>query len=212
MNADAQTARDDLAFLRTLFDSGDGGLPGFGEGYFAAGLVYGAQMLMHGAQVLGWLPPSGIPALAIGVGPTLVFIPMICWINWRHRKDRPPAAVGRAIAAVFGAIGLANLTLAAVIGSVAWREHSLTTWLIYPCVVFVLQGAAWLVTALMKRRGWMAAVAVGWCVAAIAMAASVDRIGVYIFFAGLGIWACMALPGWVTIQLKRAEPVSAAAP
>jgi hypothetical protein len=206
MTTDPQTARDDLAFLRSLVDAGEGYAPALGEGYFAGGLVYGAQMLGHAAQFVGWLPTSWPSALVIGLGPTAVFIPLIVWINWRHRRDKPPSAVGRAIAAVFGAVGFANLALVAVIGSVAWREHSFTTWLIYPCTVFVLQGACWLVAALMRRRAWLAAVAGGWCIAAIAMAASVDAIALYILFAGAGLWLCMALPGWVMLRLSHRAP------
>jgi hypothetical protein len=199
---DAQTAaREDLAFLRGLFDRSDGS-SAFGEAYFAAGLIYGAQMLLHGAQALHWLPPNGSLMLAIALGPTLIFVPVLVWINWRHRRERL-AAPGRAIGAVFGAIGTANLALVAVIGSVAWREHSLTTWLIYPCAVFILQGAAWLVASLMRLRPWMLAVAAGWVLAGLAMAQSVTSLGAYILLAGLGIWTCMALPGWVLIRVAR---------
>jgi len=210
MTLDAQTARDDVAFLRSLVEGGDR-VPGWGEGYFAAGLVYGAQMLMHVAQMLGWLPGSGLAALAIGFGPTLVFLALLAWILGRHRADKPPAAVGRAIAATFGAMGMANLALAAVIGSVAWREHSLTTWLIYPCAVFVLQGAAWLVAALVKRRGWMGLVAAGWCVGGVAMGMTVTNLAAYSLIAGLGIWTCMALPGWIMIRQARQSTLAAAA-
>jgi len=211
MTTDAATARDDLAYLRTLFGSADI-LPGFGEGYFAAGLIYGAQMLLHVAQALGWTPSSGLLDLGIGLGPTAVFIPLICWINWRHRQDRPSTAVGRAVGGVFAAVGLSNVVLAAAIGMVAWREQSLTTWLIYPCVVFALQGAAWFVTALMRRRAWMWAVVAGWWACAIAMAASVQTIFVYVAVAGVGIWLCMALPGWVMIRQGRPAAAGGVAP
>jgi hypothetical protein len=210
-SADAQTAREDLAFLRKLLDTSDSGLPGFGESYFAAGLIYGLQMLLHAGQALGWIPNAPGLALLIGVGPTVAFTPILIWILWRQRSQKPPAAVTRAVGAVFGAVGLANLVLVGVIGSVAWREHSLTTWLIYPCAVFVLQGAAWLVAALLRRRGWMAAVAVGWGAAAIAMALSVQSFGYYILFAGLGIWGCMALPGWLMTRIGRGDAAPAAA-
>jgi len=199
---DTQTAaREDLAFLRGLFDRGDDG-SAFGEAYFAAGLIYGGQMLLHGAQALGWLPAAGLSMLAIGFGPSLAFIPVLVWINWRHRRERP-AAPGRAIGAVFGAVGTANLALVAAIGAVAWREHSLTTWLIYPCAVFILQGAAWLVASVMRRRSWMLAVAAGWMLAGVAMAVNATSFGAYVTLAGIGVWACMALPGWTMMQISR---------
>jgi hypothetical protein len=208
---DMQTAREDLAFLRQLVDTSDAGLPGFGETYLAAGVTYGLQMLLHAGQALGWISNAPGLALLIGFGPTLAFIPILIWILWRHRTQKPPAAVTRAVGAVFGAVGLANLVLVGVIGSVAWREHSVTTWLIYPCAVFVLQGAAWLVAALLRRRGWMAAVAAGWGAAAIAMAFNVQAFGYYILFAGLGIWGCMALPGWLMTRMALTDAAPAAA-
>ncbi len=61
MTADSHSARDDLAFLRTLVEAGDTYYRPFGEAYFAAGLIYGAQMLMHAGQALGLdcQPPTG---------------------------------------------------------------------------------------------------------------------------------------------------------
>ncbi len=70
---------------------------------------------------------------------------------------------------VFAAVGMSNLALVAVIGSVALREKSITTWLIYPCTVFVLQGAAWLMAYTLRRRAWLGLVALGWFVTALGM-------------------------------------------
>jgi len=39
------------------------------------------------------------------------------------------------------------------------RLHSLTVWLIYPCTVCVLQGAAWSVAFVLRRRPWLGLVA-----------------------------------------------------
>jgi hypothetical protein len=202
MSADSETARDDLAFMRALVGGSDDWLITFGEAYFAAGVVYGAQILMNAGQVFGWLPGQGLWALATGLGPTVVYIAILVWILRRHRALRP-SATGRSLSAVFGSIGLANLALVAVVGSVALREHSITTWLIYPCAVLVLQGAAWLVSYVVRRRGWLGLVAAGWIVAGVAMAQCVQSIGYYLLIAGLSFALCMALPGWVMIRLAR---------
>ncbi|HEX3405845.1 MAG TPA: hypothetical protein VHS81_01305, partial [Caulobacteraceae bacterium] len=167
------------------------------------GLVYGAQMLMHAGQFFRLLPGEGPAALAIGLGPTLLFVPLIAWIISRHRTDRPPAVTGRAVAAVFGAVGAANLALVVVIGWAAWRQGSFATWLIYPACVFILQGAAWTVAWSLRRRAWLGVVAAGWFVFAIAMGLTTERIGLYLLFCGLGIWSCMALPGWLMTRIGR---------
>ena len=199
MSNDAQSARDDLAFLRAIAGGDEAvQMRTFGETYFAAGLIYGGQMLLHAAQAMGWIGQGA--GLAIGLGPTVLFIPVLAAILWRNRAQRLSGAVSRAVGAVFGAVGLANLVLIVIIGAIALHEHSLQTWLIYPCSVFVLQGTAWLFAFMMRRRVWFALVALGWFASAIAMAFSVFALNWFILFAGAGLWGCMALPGWLILR------------
>jgi hypothetical protein len=77
------------------------------------------------------------------------------------------------------------------------------TWLLYPCCVFVLQGLAWLIAYCVRLKPWLALVAAGWFVTAVAMALLVDRPGYFILAAGLGLWACMIVPGAVILRLAR---------
>jgi hypothetical protein len=200
MNTDVRAAQEDLAFLRALVERSDGTASAWAEGYFFAGLIYGAQMLMHAAQFFGLLPGSGLGALAIGLGPTLVFLPVMAWISWRHRAEQPATSSSRAIGAVFGAVGATTLGMIIIIGWAAWRQHSLATWLIYPASVFLLQSAAWMVAWRMRRQAWLGLVAAGWFVFAIGMGLTTDHLSLYVLFCGLGIWTCMALPGWVLMR------------
>ena len=206
MNTATQSAQDDLAFMRSVIQPGDGWLRPFGQTYLAAGVCYGVQMLLTAGQFSGWLaagPPWGI---SVGLGPTIVFLGALAWIQWRARKAGPSGAIGRATGFVFGCVGVANLVLAAAIGIVALQHHSVVTWLIYPCAVMVMQGAAWLVVFFLRKRAWLALVAAGWFVTAIAMALSVDRLAAYVLYAGLGFLLCMVVPGAVMLRLsdKRA--------
>lgn len=205
MSADPQSARDDIAFLRSLVgDDESVQAAAFGEAYFAGGLIYGIQMLLHAAIALKLLPDTPLANLAVGLGPTLVFVPVLIWIVRHSRRFAIRGAVGRAIAAVFSSVGLANLFLVAVIGAVALSQNSLVVWLIYPCTVFVLQGMAWLFAYMMRRRGWYALVAAGWFVCAVAMALTVSAARPwFIAFAGAGLWLCMALPGWLMLRNAR---------
>jgi hypothetical protein len=201
MNADS--ARDDLAFMRALVEPSDAWLKQFGETYSAAGLCYCVQMLLHGGQFFGLAPTSGPVALAIGLGPTVVFLALLMWIIPRNRTQASGGATSRAVGSVFGAVGLTNLALIVIIGSVAWRWHSIGTWLIYPCVVMVLQGLAWLVAYMLRRRRWMAAVAIGWFVTGIAMAACIDNPGGFVVTAGVGMFAFMLVPGLYMLQQSQ---------
>jgi len=204
MIADAQSARDDLAYLKSLVGDDEAlDTRALGEGYFVSGLIYGGQMLLQAAQALGWIPQSPLLGLLIGLGPTVLFIPAIVFVVWRNKRNRKTGVIGRAIGAVFGAIGVANIFLALVIGMIALREKSLSTWLIFPCCVFVLQGAAWLFTYAMRRRAWFLFIAAGWLGFAIAMALSVTSTGYYVLFGGAGLWLCLALPGWIMMRHAR---------
>jgi hypothetical protein len=202
MTTDPQSAREDLAFLRALLEDESAGPRSFAEGYLAAGLIYGGQMILHAMQAMGWIGGSALGALAIGVGPTVLFLPVLALILIRNRRTPVHGAVARAVGGIFAVVGLANFVLIAVIGSVAWREGSVTTWLIYPCAVFALQGAAWLFAFTMRRRTWLLWVAIGWFVCAVAMALTVTMTSYFILFAGLGLWLCMALPGWIMLRRR----------
>lgn len=206
MSPDAQSARDDLAFLKALVGSDENvQMRTFGESYLAAGLVYGGQMILHAVQALGLLPNTPPFALGIGLGPTLVFIPVISWIIYKNRRVPIQGTVSRAVGAIFGAIGLANLFLIVVIGSVALQKQSLQIWLIYPCCIFILQGTAWLFTYMMRRHGWHLAVAAGFFATATAAAIAIPiSLGLFILFLGIGMWGCMALPGWLILRNAKA--------
>lgn len=201
------SARDDLAFMRSLVEAPGNFQRSFGEAYFAAGLCYGLQMIGHAAQNVGWLAQDGLTALLLGFGPTVVFVGLMVWIVGRERTAGRPAggAVAKAIAALLSAVGIANLVLIFVIGLVAWRERSLTIWLIYPCTVMVLQGAVWLVIYALRRRAWFAGVAVGWFVTAAVMAVGVayQNFALFIGAAGLGFLAFMLAPGLVLMRAPR---------
>lgn len=198
-----KSAQDDLAFMRALVDTHGGFQRSFGEAYFAAGLCYGVQMLLHAIQMLGWIG-DGAVGLAIGLGPTVVFITLLIWIIARgSRQPTGRGVVSRAVGAMFGAVGAANLALIAVIGSVAWREQSLTIWLIYPCVVLILQGTAWMVVYALRRRAWYGAVAVGWFVTGVGMALAIQNAPAFIAIGGAGFIAFMLVPGWVMMRQPR---------
>jgi hypothetical protein len=91
-----------------------------------------------------------------------------------------------------------------VVGLQAWRMQSLQVWLIYPCLVMALQGAAWMVAWMLRRRGWMGLVAVGWFVTAIAMAALIPNMAGYLIALSAGLILCMLLPGYAMMRTFKA--------
>ena len=202
----ASDARADLAFMRAIADAGDRSLAGFGRLYFVAGLCYGAQTLLSGGTLLGLVPGERTLQLAIGFGPTIVFLLYVAWEMVRGRGQPPTGNLAtRAIGTVFACVGLANLALVAAIGILAWRWGSLEVWLIYPCVVMILQGMAWLFAWTLRRRFWIAGMAAGWFATGIGMAAALaaGSLGWYLTILGVGLFAFMAAPGAWLMQPDR---------
>jgi hypothetical protein len=205
MASDVQDIRDDLAFLRGLVQTGDDGLKRFGRVYFAGGACYLAQTLLGMGQAGGWISSTSVPiGLAIGIGPTAIFLIALTFILRRGREKPAPGAAPRAIAAMFNAVGLANLALITVIGVVAWREKSVTIWLLYPCTVFIFQGAAWIAMFVLRRRAWVALVAATYFGCALGMGFGIGDWLVYLSFASAGLLFGMALPGAWLMTRKSA--------
>ncbi|MDZ4374888.1 MAG: hypothetical protein U1C74_26210 [Phenylobacterium sp.] len=199
------SAQDDLAFMRSLVDTTGGFQRSFGEAYFAAGLCYGLQMLLHAGQLAGWIGDGPFVGLLIGLGPTIVFLSLLTWIILRGRREPTGGGVvSRAIGALFASVGVANLALIAVIGSVAWREQNFTIWLIYPCVVLILQGMAWMVVYALRRRVWYGVVAFGWFLTGVAMALAIQSPTAFIAIGGVGFIALMLVPGWILMRRSMA--------
>ena len=204
MNDPIASVQDDLAFMRALAAGGGTSfLRNFGEVYFATGVCYSAQILGHGAQLaFGWFTQD-LAAAILGIGPTVVVVALIFWLNWRRRNTGAVSTVAKAVGAMFGAVGIANLVMVAVVGLQAWRMQSLQVWLIYPCIVMAFQGAAWTAAWTLRRRGWMGLVGAGWFVTAIAMGASIPSMAGYLVALFAGLMLCMVLPGYAMMRTFR---------
>ncbi|HLY80435.1 MAG TPA: hypothetical protein VKQ70_13720 [Caulobacteraceae bacterium] len=195
-DSDTQAIRDDLAFLRGLVQRSDDFLKTLGRTYFAGGACYLVQTLLGLAQSRGWIPTTnGLLDLAIGIGPTAAFVIALVVLLPRGGRNAASGQADRAIGAFFGAIGLSNFALIAVIGAVALREKSFTIWLIYPCTVFIFQGAAWLTMFALRRQVWTGLVATIWFACAIGMGWNIGDMTLFAVFASLGLLAGMAAPG-----------------
>ena len=150
--------RDDLAFMRTLAEGGGGsaglGLPGSAL-YAAAGLIYGGQCLGHYAQAIGLLTLGKLGSLVLGFAPTVLFLVLMVVVIILDRRRPASGVANRAVNAAFTGVGIANLTIAWIFAAAAQNHHDFRYWLFHPAVVFTLQGAAWYVVFMLRRRLWM---------------------------------------------------------
>lgn len=198
MASDLQSARDDLAYMRSLV-SGTGPMQKtIGEAFTWAGALYGGQCVLHWLQTLGLVAQEGLIALAVVLLPTLVFIVVLTFIILKDR-DKPAGGVAsRALGAVFQGAGLANLVMALVFAYGAYRAESVGLWLYHPIVVCMFQGVAWFAAWVILRRAWLGLVALGWFVTTIALGVAVfGDIGTYLLILGVALFVLMAIPGWV---------------
>lgn len=203
MSDDGQSAREDLAFMRSLVEAGNSGTAmAGGSAFVVGGLIYGLQCLIQYLGASGLVPLSPAAWVITGVGPTLIFLTWLAWFLWRTRGLIQPRAQ-RAINAAFAAAGSANLVIVIVVGILAARKDSLEIWELYPCFVFAMQGAAWHIAFMLRRRFWLLAVALGWFASAILLSVCIGST-TYILVAALSLFLLMALPGFVMMRLARA--------
>jgi hypothetical protein len=206
-NPDQSTAEADLAFMRALVDGGR--QPALMAGpsiYLAAGLLYGAQCLYFLVELLTPIHWPGPLSLAVTIGVNIAFFAWLIFVLVREKgRVVGGSSQSRAPNAMFGATGLANLGFILVFAANAISRGDFTFWLLYASTVFILQGAAWYVAFLIRRKGWMALTALGWFASGIALGLLLHNITAYLAVCAAALFLCMALPGWIMIRQNRAQ-------
>lgn len=202
MNDKIKSVQDDLAFLRTVAEGRGGAGLGVAGGaiYAGAGLIYGLQCLAYYGQAIGLIriPPLG--DLLLAWLPTVLFVILMTVVIVIDRKRPTGGVANRAVNAAFIGAGIANLALVLIFAAAAARHHDFRYWLFHPAVVFVLQGAAWYVVFMLRKRLWMLVVAAGWLVSGVAMGLLIERSDLYLLVASFGLFAWMMVPGYAMMR------------
>jgi hypothetical protein len=192
----------DLAFMRALVaDSGRARMAG-GAVFLWGGLLYGLQCFAYWAQGVGLLPLSDQAMFWLAISISALFLVILAFIIWRDRKAPKGGASSRALTAAFTSAGLANLALTIVFGTTAVREHNFLIWLLYPIVVCAMQGAAWYVAYMIRKRLWLAAVSAGWFITSVALGFTLGSLN-YVLLLGVALLVLMALPGYILLRLAQ---------
>jgi len=202
---ETQQAHADLAFMKALVEDGERSQMTGGVLFLAAGLLYGLQCLVHWTQIVGITHFSDPFMLACVVGISVTFVVVLGVVIWRDRKAARRAVGTRALNAAFGGAGLANLVLCAVLGLVAWRERSMTIWFLYPVTIAVVQGFAWYVAFMMRKRTWLALVSAGWFATAVGLGLAIGNDAGYILLLAVALVVLMAIPGAAMMRLAKAS-------
>ncbi|MBX3563770.1 MAG: hypothetical protein KF730_04245 [Sphingomonas sp.] len=196
-----ESARDDLAFVRALVSEGGQVQLSLGQALFVAGLCYGIQCLIQTILATGIEAPVAVH-LTVGILPTLIFIAEMIRITIRDKGQSKHSVGTRAINAAFGGGGLAALTTALIFGWLAWRTHSMATWLLHPIMICVVQGTVWYIAFAVRRQGWFGLVSGGWFVTSLALAwilglGDPDLFVPFLAILTVALLGLMALPGWI---------------
>ena len=197
MNAEIESARDDLAYMRSLVGGTERMQRTIGEAFFWAGLLYGGQCVLHWLQTLRVLPSEGLIALAIVAVPTIIFVGFLVVITMKDAKAPPGGPAARALGAVFQGAGLANLAMAFVFGYGAAMYEAPGLWLYHPVVVCMFQGVAWYVAFNVLRRNWLGFVAAGWFATTIALGTLMSNTGAFVLVLAIALFSLMSIPGWI---------------
>jgi hypothetical protein len=201
MTSDTQTARDDLAFLRSLVD--EDWRPGtwmFGALYLLVGVALAAHVLISWSVGAGYLPLRGTSLVATYVGLYVVASLVWLWIYGRVRRASQRGGLsvasvkGRAGAVVLTSAFLGHLVMMIVFFIVAARQRNQVFVELAPLVLFTLQSVVWFVIHAMRRQRWQALTAWGWLVAVLALA---PLVGTSAFNLGIAVTALvlMIVPG-----------------
>lgn len=205
------SAEADLAFLRQIVEGGGGRKQlTMGVLFLAGGGLYGVQCLFHLAQIAGLVRWPGWASLAFMVGITLVMGLAVAWAIIEDRRSgvtstRGPTA-SRAMNSAFTATGAANLAIIIIFGLGSARDHDFATWLYYPAIVFAFQSMAWFVAWSLRRTPWMALVAAGHWITAVALGLLVREPVAYLWVTTAALLLLFAAPGAVILRdALRAE-------
>ena len=205
MNAEAENAQKDLAFLKALVNEGPKAQATAGHVFMVGGGLYGVQALLYWAQITFKLTWPPLAFLFVGFAPVVLFVVFLAWIIWRDRKDSQHGVATRAMNAAFGSAGLANLAMCVVFGYVSSSEKNFLIWLLYPPVTAALQGACWYVAYMIRKKPWLAAVSAGWFVTSMALGFLIRDTGSYLLVFTAAMFVLMAAPGYVMMQQSKAD-------
>ena len=203
MTDQIQSLRDDLDYMKALAREGRQAPILGGVMLLVAGVAFAAASFVQYAALKEWIgigPDTASLSWLVAMG---VFVVALV-LTKRRTAGRPGAAAvtNRAVQAVWMGSGWAIFALALAIIAMTVRTHSgLPTFFFAPFILAVY-GISWTVAAVMSRKVWIWAVALGCYGGTVVMgllAPAAEQLLVY----GFALLLLAALPG---VVLMRGEP------
>jgi hypothetical protein len=199
----ARSAREDIAFMRSLAEEG-ASAPLFGGSFLIfAGLIYGAASLATWLVLI--LAPPEIARLTPWIWGGALAVHMltgtILGFVLRRRRTRSIDRSNRVFLSVWNGVGVAILSSIASFSLTAWLAHQPVVFIVYPSVVLLLYGMGWTATAAASKERWTWAIAGLSFLFAIASGALAGNVNLPLLFVPI-LLILLVLPG--ALLLKRA--------
>lgn len=204
MTMDADTAREDLEFLKAIVAERPVNLRVAGLLYGSAGLIYGVQVLLCALALSGYAllgeATYGISALVANVG----YLALVLVVELANRKrPRPTGAAGRALTAAFAGVGIANGVTALGFGVANLMGMPSDIWMLFPIIVCAFQGACWFLASFVIRRFWTWIVSAGWYLTAVTIPLLIGNMTAYTYALSVALFLLLGVPGFIMWRAGR---------
>jgi hypothetical protein len=199
----AQTAREDIAFMRALVEEGARGPLFGGSILLATGLIYSVASAAVWV-VLTRAPREAGPSMPWIWGSALLaqFLIMAVLITRIRRGRTAPTRSNLVFARVWNGVGLAIMSCLASFTLTAWTSHRPEVFAAFPAVILALYGVGWMVTASSSTARWTWAVALLSFAFAVVSGAFAGSVNLPLLFA-LALLVLLAAPGAILIKQAR---------
>jgi hypothetical protein len=206
---DAQSAREDIAFMRTLAQQGASGPLFGGSILLTGGLIYAAAntavwylLTRMPSEIGSWMGPIWGTALT---SQAVIMTIIILRLKGRGQGLATTNRSNRMFALIWNATGVAIMACLASFCLTAWLAHIPQVFVGFPAVIFALYGVGWMVTAATSKERWTWGVAVLTFLFAIASGALVGNVNLPLLYAA-ALLLVLAAPGALLIKRASVRP------
>lgn len=201
--SDMQTLKDDLAFLRTMAESGRESAPQGGAILATAGFTFGVAALVHWAADADLIPLSLQQIWIFWALAAAIFYAVLFVTLRAIKRQGEGGAAARLAGAAWAALGGAAFTLLAACIAASWTTRSPLVWAVTPSVFLALYGSGWIIASVASGKRWMAGVGYASFSAAVFAAFLVTSPLLWLAY-GASLIALMGVPGLLLARRDRA--------
>lgn len=206
-NDPTSTVQDDIAFMRSLAESGRNSPLLSGPIMVAAGLIFGTATLVHWAIATGLIQTTPWAIMGVWLASAAVFTVTLSVLIRRMASQPGYSSSGnKAVGAAWSGIGFSIFAFWAALMAAGFATGNWDAMNAMPIVVAAVYGAAWFVAGEVARSGWMKGVAILSYAGAVLLGLFWGSANALLVYAGLLI-AVTFIPGLVLMRQEGRSAV-----